>query len=275
MDLMAQRPAAEDVVRKHLAGRRRRAGPALAYARVLMARSATWTRIAQLEQVTREKPDLAPPYLMLGALHLELRHPREGRGRAAALPQLSQARSRRPGRAAAATMTTPTPPRPDQGLVQAWLMLAQAAEQRGDFAAAEAWLARIDDPKRALEVQTRRATLMARQGKVAERRELVRRAPERKPATRAPSCWPRPACCARSSAGQTPTRCWARAAQRFPDDPDLLYEQAMVAEKLDRPGRHGAAAAPVIASSPTTRMPTTRWAIRWPTAACACPRRAT
>ena len=69
--------------------------------------------------------------------------------------------------------------RGDQGRMQAWMMLAQAAELRGDFAAAESWLARIDDPARALEVQTRLATLMARQGRVAEAREAVRRAPER------------------------------------------------------------------------------------------------
>jgi Flp pilus assembly protein TadD len=30
-----------------------------------------------------------------------------------------------------------------------------------------------------------------------------------------------------------PTTCWP-ASQRFPDDTDLLYEQAMMAEKLDR-----------------------------------------
>jgi hypothetical protein len=44
-----------------------------------------------------------------------------------------------------------------------------------------AGLGRIDDPKRALEVQTRRATLLARQGRVAEARDTVRRAPEREP----------------------------------------------------------------------------------------------
>ncbi len=64
----------------------------------------------------------------------------------------------------------------DQGLTQAWLLLAQAAEQRGDYAAAEAWLARVDNPQRALEVQTRRAILLARQGRLAEARELVQRA---------------------------------------------------------------------------------------------------
>ena len=37
---------------------------------------------------------------------------------------------------------------------------------RGDYAAAEKWLQRVDSPQRALEVQTRRAMLLARQGKV-------------------------------------------------------------------------------------------------------------
>jgi tetratricopeptide (TPR) repeat protein len=124
--------------------------------------------------------------------------------------------------------------RPGQGRVQAWLMMAQAAEQRGDFAAAEGWLGRIDDPKRALEVQTRRATLLARQGRVAEARDTVRRAPEREPGDA------RAKLVAEASVLREVKR-WGDAfevlggaVQRFPDDPDLLYEQAMVAEKMDR-----------------------------------------
>jgi hypothetical protein len=64
------------------------------------------------------------------------------------------------------------------------------------------------------------------------------------------------------------------AVQRFPDDPDLLYEQAMVAEKLDRLDEMERLLRRSSSSSPTTRTPTTRWAIRWPIAASACPRRA-
>ena len=43
---------------------------------------------------------------------------------------------------------------------------------------AEGWLAQIDNPQRALEVQSRRASLLARQGKLDEARELIRRVPE-------------------------------------------------------------------------------------------------
>ena len=47
---------------------------------------------------------------------------------------------------------------------------------------AEAWLAKIDSPQRVLEVQARRASLLAREGKLTQARELIRRAPERTPA---------------------------------------------------------------------------------------------
>src|SRR6185436_3430224 len=67
----------------------------------------------------------------------------------------------------------------ERGLTQAWLMLAQAAEQQKDYKAAEAWLNKIDNPQRALEVQSRRASLLAKQGKLKEARELIRKAPER------------------------------------------------------------------------------------------------
>jgi thioredoxin-like negative regulator of GroEL len=179
LDLMGKRPAAEDVVRKHLQGGAAEPALRMAYARALMGAQRYVDAAAQLEQVTREKPDLAPPYLSLGALQLEMRHPRRSRGRAAALPASCRRPKprRRPGQAQAATMTTPTPPRP--GPVQAWLMLAQAAEQRGDFAAAEAWLAASTTPRaRAGSADPPRHADGA-PGPLAEARELVRRAPER------------------------------------------------------------------------------------------------
>jgi hypothetical protein len=62
----------------------------------------------------------------------------------------------------------------------------------------------------------------------------------------------------------------AQAAAKDPRDTDLLYDQAMLAEKLDDFARDGAAAAPGDGSSRTTTTRTTRWATRWPNATCAC-----
>ena len=90
----------------------------------------------------------------------------------------------------------------------------------------------MDNPQRALEVQTRRASLLARQGRVPQARELVRSAPERNPGDA------RAKMLAEAQVLRE-VKQWAdayavldAANQRFPNDADLLYEQAMMAEKI-------------------------------------------
>ena len=122
----------------------------------------------------------------------------------------------------------------EQGLTQAWLLLAQAADQRGDFAAAEAWLARVDNPQRALEVQTRRASLLARQGRVDEARELVRKTPERDAADARAKLLAEAQVLRDIKQWTEAYAVLQTANQRFPGDADLLYEQAMMAEKISQ-----------------------------------------
>jgi tetratricopeptide (TPR) repeat protein len=121
-----------------------------------------------------------------------------------------------------------------RGQVQAWLMLAQSTEQRGDFKAAESWLAKITDPQRALEVQSRRASILAKQGKVAQARELIRQVPERSPQDARAKI-------AAEAAVLRDVKRWLDAyevldagTKSFSEDADLIYEQAMMAEKLDK-----------------------------------------
>jgi Flp pilus assembly protein TadD len=97
-------------------------------------------------------------------------------------------------------------------------------------------LSKIDDPQRALEVQTRRATLLARQGKLNEARDLVRRVPER-------SAEEARAKVLAEAQVMRDVKRWREAAEvlaagnkRFADDVDLLYEQAMIEDKLERYG---------------------------------------
>ena len=113
-------------------------------------------------------------------------------------------------------------------------MLAQSAEQRRDFKAAEAWLARIQDPRRALEVQGRRASILARQGKVEEARELIRKAPERGNEDARAKLMAEAALLRDMKRWQEAFDVLAAGAQRFNDDSDIIYEQAMMAEKLER-----------------------------------------
>ena len=236
LELMAQRPAAEQIVTAYLA--RPGVDPAirLSYVRTLTAAQRFTDAVRQLEQVTRERPNEPLPFLTLGAIQLELKHPKESETALLRYVELAQS----PPQGSGALVNDPdgddgdAPPRPDAGLVQAWLMLAQAAEQRGDFMAAESWLGKVEDPQRALEVQTRRASILARQGKLAQARELIRVTPERGPQDA------RAKLVAEASVLREVKR-WGEAfellsgaTQRFADDADLLYEQAMMAEKLDR-----------------------------------------
>lgn len=239
IELMPKRPAAEELLQRHL-GQGAGVDPALrlAYVRALMSAQRYVDATAQLERVTTERPDMAQPFLTLGALHLEMRHPREAEAALQRFLRLADAAPPAPPAAAAADdddeESEESETRPDQARVQAWLMLAQAAEQRADFAAAEGWLGRIDDPKRALEVQTRRATLLARQGRVAEAREAVRRTPEREGSDARAKLVAEATVLREVRQWQDAYEVLGSAVTRFADDPDLLYEQAMVAEKMNR-----------------------------------------
>ena len=244
LEMLPGTPVAEQVVTEYLA--RPDAEPALrmAYVRQLTQSQRYADAGRQLERLTRDRPQLPEPWLMLGALRLELKQPAEAETAllrhvelASAAPAPAAARGAAPtvadsdgeddeDSAAAAGQAGPD-------LTQAWLLLSQAAEQRGDVKAAENWLAKVDNPQRALEVQVRRASLLARQGQVNEARALIQAVPERTgddgraklmaeaQMLRDVKRWPEAA------------EVLTAGSQRFADDTDLIYELAMVEEKLD------------------------------------------
>jgi 2-methylaconitate cis-trans-isomerase PrpF len=61
------------------------------------------------------------------------------------------------------------------------LALAQIAEKRGELAQANAWLDKIRNPQDLVATQNRRASILARQGRMDEARALIRALPERQP----------------------------------------------------------------------------------------------
>jgi tetratricopeptide (TPR) repeat protein len=246
MELMRDRPAAEDLLRGYLAQAQAENAVRLAYVRTLTAAQRYADAIVQLETAVKAEPEAAGPWLTLGALHLELRHPQDAER---ALQRYVQLAQKQP---AAQGTPTDTPAardgdgdddddnapdaaeRPDRGLVQAWLMLAQSAEQRGDFKAAEGFLAKIDDPDRVLEVQTRRASILARLGRINQARELIRTLPEKRPQDARAKLLAEASVLREGKRWKDAYEVLGTALQRFGDDPDLIYEQAMMAEKDNR-----------------------------------------
>jgi tetratricopeptide (TPR) repeat protein len=239
MELMRERPDAERVVLDHLARPDAELAMRMAYVRALTGAQRYTDAVTQLQTVTRLQPEQPGPFLTLGALELELRHPKEGEAALLRYVELVEKGAAKAAGAAAAGSDDDDDDadgaaRPEQGLVQAWLMLAQSAEQRGDFAAAERWLGRIEDPQRALEVQTRRASILARQGKTEQARDMIRRLPERRADDARAKLVAEAGVMRDAKLWQKAHDVLATASTRFPDDADLLYEQAMMAEKLDR-----------------------------------------
>lgn len=232
LDLLPRLPAADVLVQRYLQQPQAEPGLRLAYARTLGAMQRYGEAAVQAESVTQSRPTFAPPWLMLGALRLELREP--ARAEEALQRYLQLVRDAgAPAGENALDEDSPEEAR-QRGLTQAKLLLAQAAEQRGDMAQAERWLAEVEDPQRLVEVQLRRALLLARQGRVDEGRALLQALPERNEDEARTKAMAQVQWLRELKRWPEVYEMLGAANQRFAADPDLLYEQAMAAEKLDR-----------------------------------------
>ncbi|WP_348754010.1 tetratricopeptide repeat protein, partial [uncultured Aquincola sp.] len=240
LELMPTQPDAQRLVENYLNQPKAEPAVRLAYVRVLSSAQRYADAARQLDIVTQSQPDQPGPWLTLGALQLELRQPQQAEASIQRFISLRQAAAQAPATAASSPAEDAdgddaqgTDAQAD--LAQAWLLLAQAAEQRGDLKAADAWLGKIDSPQRALEVQARRAMLVARQGRVAEARAMIQAIPERSPDDARAKLMAESQMLREVRQWQAAHDVLAAATARQPEDATLLYEQAMMAEKINKP----------------------------------------
>lgn len=227
---------AEALVVAHLAARPDSTGVRFAYIRSLSSVQRYVDAIEQLKVLTAREPRLAPPWLSLGALQLELRQPADATRSLQTYASLLEDGMRAPTPETAPTLEEDedAAAAPEQGLTQAYLLLSQSAEMQQDYSGAAAWLEKIDNTQQALEVQTRRASLLMRQGRLQEARELIRNAPE-KGADGARAKITAEAALLRDAKRWSEAHVLlAQANDKYPDDVNLLYDQSMAADKLDR-----------------------------------------
>jgi len=233
LELMTATPAAEALVTQYLQAEPDSTPVRLVYARILSNSQRYADAVPQLEAATRTENAPSSAWLTLGALHLELKHTPEAE---AVLTQYLARTAQLPASAIDADDNEEEPgdPPAEQGITQAYLLLAQAAEQQRDYAKAESWLAKITNPKRALDVQSRRAALLAKQGKLKEARELIRRTPEKTAEDARAKLLFEAQLLRDVKQWSEANAVLASANRKFPNDADLLYEQSMMAEKLNR-----------------------------------------
>lgn len=213
-------PQAEVLVKKYLEGK---ASPEvrMEYARQLLGSQRYAESDTQLQLVTSDKPDLADAWLLRGVLELQ--------DNKLATAERSLKRYLElvlPKRNAANKAET------SRSLAQAYLSLAQIAEQRKDWVEADGWLKRIDSAEDRLATQMRRATLLARQGKTDEARKLIRSQVEKSPAEGRLKLSTEVQVLRENKQYKAAYDLLTDAASRTPNDMDLVYDLAMVAEKM-------------------------------------------
>ena len=193
----------------------------MAYARVLLGLQRYPDASRQLEAATKEKPDLMEAWLVLATLQLQ-----DNR-----LPGAESALQRFMELASAA----PNAEIRQRAQTQGYLLHAQIAEKKQDYAAAEDWLKRIDNVEEVFSAQARRASLLARQGKVAQARALLRNLPGTSADDKRMKLQAEVQLLRELRLYQEAYEVQVELVALAPDDTELIYDQAMLAEKAGRP----------------------------------------
>ena len=198
----------------------------MGYVRKLIELQRYPAALAQVVQLTQDTPDLGDAWLVRGSIEFQNQDYRAAEKSLntyiAVLPQ-----TRSPVDEDAELLTP-------RGLVQAYMLLSQIAEKRGDFSQAQSLLARIKSPQDVARVQIRRAMMFAKQGHIDEALALVRNLPEDDADEARTKLQAELQLLREGGREKEAYALLAQALKSAPDDVDLLYEQALSAEKLRR-----------------------------------------
>jgi tetratricopeptide (TPR) repeat protein len=210
-------PLAEPIVRKYMEGKplpELRMG----YARALLDTQRYAEAAEQVKVITAERPLYAEGWLVQGTLQAQDNQLPAAEVSLKRYVELAQSQ--------------PASDERRRGLAQAYLSLSQIAEKRKDYVAAEAFLDRIEDSQDLISAQNRRASILARQGKLAEARQLIRNLPERTPEDARMKLSAEVQLLRDNKLYKPAYDLLAAASAKDPKDTDLIYDQAMMAEKL-------------------------------------------
>lgn len=233
-----KRPTAEVMVQRFLKGNSS-VDVRMAYARALINSHRYADAYAQMQRITQEQPQFPDAWLIRGSLEFQ------DAKMALAEASLTTYLERAPHDADASANASM-----GRGRVQAYLLLSQIAEHGQRLDEASAFLDKIESPADALRVERRRAAILVQQGRMDEARAAIRNIPELQSTD----------ALAKVNAEVQllrDNRLYAQAyallqdaTLQFPDDTDLLYDLAMMAERLGKPDEMEQLLRKVIAAKP-------------------------
>lgn len=195
---------------------------ALQYARLLIEQRRDADALAQLAQLIERQPQQAEAWLLQGIVQNQLRQTPAAK---ASLLKFLELAPNLPAEQA------------QRGQTQAYLQLAHLAEQLNQFAEAISWLDRIDDTNQLFNAQVRRAIVVGKQGRVNEARSLIQSLPDRGPEDARRKLMAEAQLLRELKRFNDAFDVFGQLVERFPDEPNYLYEQAMMAERAGNLGR--------------------------------------
>jgi Flp pilus assembly protein TadD len=203
----------------------------LGYARSLIDLNEMQLALVQLNLLSKQNPDFAPGWLFLGLLQTDLS---QFAAAELSLQRFIKLNSSTDTTSAANGPSGTSGTDASGGLSEAYFALSQIAQKQGQLAQADQWLARIPPDSDPLKIASRRAALLAQQGRKAEGLNLLEQVKVSNPQaarqkTLAISQWLRD-----DKQFNAALSTIEEALAKFPADTDLQSELAMICEKLGR-----------------------------------------
>jgi tetratricopeptide (TPR) repeat protein len=209
----------EPLVKRYLA-RNPSAQIRMAYARVLLGQKRVAEAKVQLKAITTDTPDYPEAWAAMAGLQLQANDLPAAQNSiehfGALLPQLQSGVGRNAGRS------------------QYYLLQADLAERQQRYEEADAFLTKIDDAPNLLSVQARRAELLARQGKIRQAQALIQAVPATGPNQQRLKQLAEAQLLRDAGLAGEAYALQAAMQKEAPDDVELAYDTAMLAERAGK-----------------------------------------
>lgn len=195
----------------------------LAYARKLLELKRYAETYTQMQMLNQENPNVADAWLIRASIDLQNNNFESAASALKAYVALEEKASKDAGTQAMGS-----------GLVQAYLLLSQIAAQNQQFDEADAYLQRIQSPTELMQIQARRAMLLAQQGRLAEARKLVQEIPETQPSDARSKISMELQVLRDAKEHLIAYDFLKQAINNYPQDVDFLYDYAIMCEKIGK-----------------------------------------
>ncbi|HEY4664114.1 MAG TPA: tetratricopeptide repeat protein [Comamonas sp.] len=192
----------------------------LAYARVLMGQNRWDEAQTQLSAVLKAAPDMPDAWMSQANVHAQQKNWQK------ALQALERAEN--------LLLAIPNEEQRSAALSNVYLMAARITLAQKNYAAAVSWLNKIPNASQALNVQSLKAQALAKQGKLAQGRALIRALPARNEEQVLAKRQAEVALLRDNGAPQEAYLLQRTLYEQYPNDVDIAYETAILAERAGK-----------------------------------------